>query len=209
LTISFLVTPGLAGQLPAMPGEPLNLFLLMAGEMLAGSVIAVVPLILLSAMHTAGTVIAFVSAMANSMSFDPISQQQTALVAGFLTTTVMLLVFVTEMHHLFIRAILDSYVLFQPGVPLDFGDTLHLLARHVADSFKVGLQLSAPFLVVAFTYYLGLGVLTRLAPSIPSFFVIMPLQIAIAIIVLMLALPGMTLVHLNYVESGVIKYIAP
>ena len=85
LTISFLVTPGLAGQLPAMPGEPLNLFLLMAGEMLAGSVIAVVPLILLSAMHTAGTVIAFVSAMANSMSFDPISQQQTALVVALHT----------------------------------------------------------------------------------------------------------------------------
>ena len=112
-----------------------------------GAVIGTVPLILVASVHTAGTIIAFVSAMANSLVFDPISQQQSAIVAGFLSTVATLLIFVLEIHHLFIRAILDSYSLFEPGVPMDFGDTLHLLVRHVADSFKIGLQLATPFLV--------------------------------------------------------------
>jgi flagellar biosynthetic protein FliR len=209
VTISFLVTPLLAAKLPSMPGEPMVLLVLIAGEMVAGGVVATVPLILMAAVHTAGTIIAFVSAMANSLIFDPISQQQSAIVAGFLSTTAALLLFVTEMHHLFIRAILDSYLLFQPGVAMNFGDTLHLLARHVADSFKVGLQLAAPFLIMSATYNLGLGVLTRLAPQIPSFFVIMPLQIAVGMMLLMITVPGIMFVAMNHIENGVIFFIAP
>ena len=132
LAIAFLVTPALASQLPPMPGAPLNLMLLMMGEVVAGAIIGTVPLILIASVHTAGTIISFVSAMANALAFDPISQQQSAIVAGFLSSIATLLLFVLELHHLFIRAILDSYTLFQPGVAIDFGDTLHLLARHVA-----------------------------------------------------------------------------
>lgn len=209
LTIAFLVTPVLANQLPPMPGSPLTLMLLIAGEMVAGAVIGTVPLILVSSVHTAGTIIAFVSAMANSLVFDPISQQQSAIVAGFLSTVATLLIFVLEIHHLFIRAILDSYSLFEPGVPMDFGDTLHLLVRHVADSFRIGLQLATPFLIMSVTYNLALGILTRLAPQVPSFFIIMPLQIAIGMVLLMITVPSIMFVAIGHIERGVTNFILP
>lgn len=209
LTIAFLVTPILAGQLPSMPGAPLNLLLLIMGEMVAGAIIGTVPLILIASVHTAGTVISFVSGMANALVFDPISQQQSALVAGFLSTIATLLLFVLEMHHLFIRAILDSYTLFQPGVAIDFGDTLHLLARHVADSFKIGLQIATPFLVMSITYNLALGILTRLAPQVPSFFVIMPVQIGLGIVLLMITVPGIMFVSMAGIERGIMHFIVP
>jgi flagellar biosynthetic protein FliR len=209
LTIAFLVTPVLAGQLPSMPGAPLNLLLLIAGEMVAGAIIGTVPLILMASVHTAGTIISFVSAMANALAFDPISQQQSAIVAGFLSTIATLLIFVLEIHHLFIRAILDSYILFQPGVAIDFGDTLYLLARHVADSFKIGLQIATPFVVMSITYNLVLGVLTRLAPQVPSFFVIMPVQIGLGVVLLMITVPGIMFVAMSNVERGVTHFIVP
>jgi flagellar biosynthetic protein FliR len=209
LVISFLVTPVLAGQLPPMPGAPLTLLLLIAGEMVAGAVIGTVPLILIASVHTAGTIISFVSGMANALAFDPISQQQSAVVAGFLSTVATLLVFVLEIHHLFIRAILDSYALLQPGVAMDFGDTLYLLARHVADSFKIGLQIATPFLVMSVTYNLALGILTRLAPQVPSFFVIMPLQITLGIVLLMITVPGIMFVAMGSIERGITPFLVP
>ena len=209
VTIAFLVTPVLAGKLPSMPGEPLNLLLLITGEMVAGAIIGTAPLILIASVHTAGTVISFVSGMANSLAFDPISQQQSAIVAGFLSTVATLLIFVLELHHLFIRAILDSYELFTPGAAIDFGDTLHLLARHVADSFKIGLQLATPFVIMSITYQLALGILTRLAPSVPSFFVIMPLQIALGMVLLMITVPGIMFVAMGNIERGITHFLAP
>ena len=209
LAIAFLLTPLLAEQLPSMPGEPLLLFLLIAGEIVAGAILGTVPLILVAAVHTAGTIIAFVSAMANSLVFDPIAQQQSAIVAGFLSMIATLLLFVLEIHHLFIRAILDSYELFQPGVVINFGDTLELLARHVAASVKIGLQIATPFVVMSITYNLGLGVLTRLAPAVPSFFIIMPLQITISIVLLMITVPSIMFVAMGHVESGIFRFIVP
>src|SRR3990172_3823519 len=153
LAVSFLVTPALIPQMPPLPGAPLMIFALVGSEMLAGAILGTVPLILLAAIHVAGTVISFVSAMANALAFDPVVQQQSAIISGFLATAAVLLVFVTDLHHLFIRAILDSYALFRPGVPPDMGDTLHLIARHVSDTFRVGLQIAAPFVITSFAYY--------------------------------------------------------
>ena len=113
------------------------------------------------------------------------------------------------MHHLFIRALVDSYDLFRPGIPLDIGDATHLLARHVADSFRVGVQMSAPFLLTGFAYYVGLGILTRLAPQVPIFFVAMPLQLIVSIVVLMLSVSGIMLATLSYTAEGMRPFLRP
>ena len=81
-------------------------------------------------------------------------------------------------------------------------DMTHMLARQITDSFALGVQLSAPFLVVSLAYYMGLGVLTRLSPQIPIFFVAMPLQIIISISVLSLTIGGMMMVFLRHVQDN-------
>ena len=145
--------------------------------------------------------------MANSLIFDPISQQQSAIVAGFLSTTAVTLLFVTDTHHLLIRAIVDSYSLFQPGIVPNTADTLHLIARQVSDSFKIGVQFAAPFLVVSMSYYLVLGILTRLSPQIPIFFVAMPAQIVISIVVLSITISSIMLAFLNHVHESLTPFI--
>ena len=109
-----------------MPGDPLVLLLILAGEILSGAVLGTAALIMFSAVQVAGTVISFVSAMANALVFDPVSQQQSAIVAGFLTTAATLLLFVTDLHHVLIQALIDSYSLFKPGAPHIMGDISEL-----------------------------------------------------------------------------------
>ena len=75
---------------------------------------------------------------------SPIAEQQSALLAGFLGNVGILLIFVTDMHHLMLRAMIDSYSLFVPGQPLPVGDMSNMIARQVMDSFALGVQLRRP-----------------------------------------------------------------
>jgi len=43
-----------------------------------------------------------------------------------------------------------------------FGDIAALVTKTVSAAFRVGIQLSAPFLVFGFLFNIGLGVLSRL-----------------------------------------------
>jgi hypothetical protein len=53
----------------------------------------------------------------------------------------------TDMHHLVIAALNDSYTLFQPGELPTSGHAAALITQTVAGAFRIGVQLSAPFIV--------------------------------------------------------------
>ena len=56
-----------------------------------------------------------------------------------------------------------------------------LMTNTVAGAFRIGIQLSAPFLVFGLLFNLGLGVLSRLMPQMQVFFVGLPLSILIGL----------------------------
>ena len=101
------------------------------------------------------------------------------------------LIFATDLHHLVIAALNDSYTLFQPGdIPL-LGDVAALTTRTIAAAFRIGIQLSAPFLVFGLLFNLGLGVLSRLMPQMQVFFVGIPLSILLGFLILLLVVGAM------------------
>jgi flagellar biosynthetic protein FliR len=197
LAISFLLTPIMSDILPVMPEKPIKLGLLIMGEILAGAFLGLIVRTMFSATQTAGTIISFVAGMANTMVYDPVVEQQSAIAAGFMGSIATLLLFVTNMHHLLIEAMIESYMLLQPGILPNLGDMAQMMARQISDAFMLGVQLSTPFVVVSLAYYTGLGVLTRLAPQIPIFFVAMPLQIIVSMVVFLLTVGGMMTVYLR------------
>ena len=63
---------------------------------------------------------------------DPTQGQQGVIVGNFLTVLGVTLIFATDLHHLVIAALNDSYTLFAPGeIPL-FGDVAALVTETVA-----------------------------------------------------------------------------
>ena len=64
------------------------------------------------------------------------------------------------------------------------GDVAALTTRTVAAAFRIGIQLSAPFLVFGLLFNLGLGVLSRLMPQMQVFFVGLPLSILLGFLIL-------------------------
>lgn len=207
LATTFILTPLLVEKLPPMPVEIPNLFLMIAGEVMAGAILGTIPMILMSVTEIAGSVISLTSGLASALTYDPVVQQQTGIASGFLSATALVLIFVTDVHHLFFQAIVDSYTLFVPGGAPDAGDTVNLIARNIADTFRVGVQISAPFLLVGFAYSLGLGILTRLAPQIPVFFIGQPLQLIVSMLLFMITISSMMLAALNHFAEGIRPFL--
>jgi len=193
LLIALVVTPVAEPSLPDMPSQVGPLFLLIGGEILVGVFIGTVARLMIAALATAGTVIAFVSGLASALAFNPLLSDQGTLPSAFLTLLGLLLVFATNMHHLMLRAVFGSYTLFVPGSAPDSGDMAMYVGRTVADSFTLGIQLAAPFLVISLVFYVMMGLLARLMPQMQVFFVAIPLQILLSFFILSGVLTGMML----------------
>lgn len=197
LTISFLLTPVLAERLPGIPATPIALGLLLLAETLIGLFLGVVARIVVASLHVAGTFASYFASLTSALVNDPVTDQQSSTIAGFFGTVGVLLIFVADLHHLMLGAIVESYELFVPGALPPIGDFADMIARRVADCFALGLQMAAPFLIFGMAYYIGLGLLGRLMPQLQVFFIGIPLQISLQIWVMMLTLSGIMMVFLN------------
>jgi flagellar biosynthetic protein FliR len=134
--------------------------------------------------------------------------QQGVLIANFLTILGVTLIFATDLHHLVIAALNDSYVLFRPGELPAIGDVAALTTQTIAIAFKIGIQLATPFLVFGLLFNLGLGVLSRLMPQMQVFFVGLPLSILLGLLILFLVLGAVMAVFLGSMET-VLRQLAP
>ncbi|MCZ6862439.1 MAG: flagellar biosynthetic protein FliR, partial [Alphaproteobacteria bacterium] len=158
---------------------------------------------LVSALQMAGTVLAYQSSLANAFVFDPASAQQSALSSAFLSTTGVLLIFVTNLHHLMLAGIIDSYQVFKVGASLPVSDMSETAARLLGRSFVLAMQIAAPFVVVGLLFSLGVGLVNRLIPQVQVFFIAMPMQIAGGFLVLSLTLTGAMMWFLGVFENEI------
>jgi len=182
--------------------------LVLGEELLIGAVLGMTARLTLAALEVTGSVVAQQLGLGFVTSVDPTQGQQGVLVGNFLSLLGIALVFATNLHHLVIAALDDSYTLFHPGeVPLT-GDMAALITRTVAGAFRIGVQLSAPFLVFGLLFNLGLGLLSRLMPQMQVFFVGMPLSIMAGLLILVLVLAAMMGTYLDGLE-GVLRELAP
>lgn len=206
LAVCLLLLPFLLPLLPQKPSTPAALVLLVASELLIGAFLGAMSRIILGAIQTAGTLIAMFSSLANALVQDAITEQQSSVISGFLAAVALILIFVTNLHHLMLETVVETYAVFRPGVIESFGDFALVMARGVTKSFALGLQLSSPFLVVAMVYYVGLGLMGRLMPALPMFFFMMPIQITVQFLVLIATLSGMMLLFLRHFEETFIMF---
>src|SRR5438270_499157 len=102
----------------------------------------------------------------------------------------------------------DSYRLFRPGEVPVVSDVTMLVTNTVAGAFRVGIQLSGPFLVFGLVFNIALGVLSRLMPQMQVYFVAVPLSIILGFLILLVVVGAMMNGFLGYV-GGVLRELAP
>ena len=184
------------------------LLVLMIHEVIIGVILGATARVTLSALQVAGSVIAQQLGLGFVTSVDPTQGQQGAVVGNFLTLLGITLMFSTDTHYLVIEALRDSYAVFSPGEFMPSGDVAALATRAFATAFRIGMQLSAPFLVFGLVFNVGMGVLARLMPQMQVYFVGVPLSILAGFLIFSLVLVAMMGTFLNYF-NGVMHDLTP
>jgi flagellar biosynthetic protein FliR len=185
-----------------------SLAVLIIHEVLIGLVLGLTARVTLSALTVAGSVVAQQLGLGFVTAIDPTQGQQGVVVGNFLTLLGVTMLFATDMHHLVIAALTDSYKIFKPGELMSSGDIAALATQTFATAFKIGIQLSAPFLVFGLIFNLGLGLLARLMPQMQVYFVGTPLSIMLGFLILVAVVATMMGTFLDYF-GGVMHQLTP
>ncbi len=208
LTFSLVVTPALT--LPPVPTTIVGLTSLIGAEILIGLFLGGLARMLISAMHMAGMIIAYQSSLASALIPDVTQSQagQGSVLGNLLGITALVLIFASDIHHLMLRGLVDSYTLFFPGHFPIVGDFADHAAKTMSGAFEMAMKLSAPHLVIGLVLYLGNGIIARLMPNIQIFFIMIPPQLAISFFVLMVVLSSMLMWYMEYFKDTLGGFLA-
>ncbi|MBO6559960.1 MAG: flagellar type III secretion system protein FliR [Nisaea sp.] len=206
--LSLVVAPLVGNTIPFAPTAP-ELVRLLFIELVIGLYFGIVARIVLLSLDTAGQVIAMNTGLANAQIFNPALATQGSLPGFFLLNLATLLLLIADLHHLLIRAMIDSYTLFPPGAALPVADFADAISRIIANSFEIAIQISAPFLVLGLLFYVVMGIMARLMPQLQIFFVALPVQVMMGLVILSLVLGGAMMVFLEYYSESIGRYVVP
>jgi flagellar biosynthetic protein FliR len=199
LAVSVAMTPQVQAHYPGVvPQTTVALVILIIQEITAGVLVGAMARIIMSALQVGGQLIATQTGLAYAQTLDPTQNTQGAVLGNFMSLLGTTLIFMTNLHHLAIGAIMGSYRMLPPGGHLPVSDMAQLVIQLTSSSFALGFQLAAPFLVFGFAVYAGLGVLARLMPQLQIFFVAVPLNITCGFLIMMALIGSLMTVFLNY-----------
>jgi flagellar biosynthetic protein FliR len=209
VAVSVLVAPVLHGQLPREPVNPFAMTTLVASEITIGIFLGSVARLLMGALDIAGSIIALQAGLSNAQVFNPTMASPGTLPGSLMGWLGLLLIFVTDLHHLLITAVVDSYTVFVPGAPLPVDDMMGYIGQLTGRVFAIGVQLSAPFLITGLLFAVALGLISKMAPQVQVFFLFTSLQVGMGLLLFALTLSAMMMYWLTHFESAFVDLLRP
>lgn len=194
--VALVILPMARGTI-TMPADPAGMGGLLIGEILIGLAIGASVRLLMGALQTAGFIVAQTMGLGFAITVDPTGGLQNPSIANFLSMLGITLILATDLHHVALAAIHESYRVLPPGGFPEVGDVLMLAMKAMTQGFALAVQISAPFIVFGLLFNLGLGVLARLMPQMQVFFLAVPASILGGMLVLLAAIAVMMGVFLE------------
>lgn len=206
---SLLLAPVLQ-KVPAMPSDLFLLFNMLLAEILIGIFLGGISRILISAIHMGGMIIAYQSSLASAVTQDlTLSQAQGTSLGNLLGVSALVLLFATDLHHLILRGLADSYILFSIGQFPQVDDFANHATILISSSFQMAMKIAAPHIVIGLLIYLGAGIIARLMPNIQIFFLLMAPQLLISFFILMISASAIMLWYMEYIKDSLAMFLAP
>ncbi len=202
LAITLVMFPMLTPSFPQeLPLGILPFFLAILSEIIIGLFIGAIGRSIQAVLHIAGMIIAFQSSLSSALLFDPTQGSQGSVIGNFITLVGLTMLFASDLHHIIIIGIMDSYTLFEVTKLPFMGDFAEMISKTLSNGFIVAVKISSPLIIIGLLLYLALGIMGRLMPNMQVFFVIVPLQVYISFIMLALTLSAGIMWYLNYFKD--------
>ncbi len=186
--MALLITPIVASNVGGPPGTVGEMGGAIIKEVLVGLMIGTILRVLTAALNVAGEIIAIQTTLSFAQTVDPAQGMNGNAISSFLGLLGLMIIMTTDLHHLFLGAIVRSYSLFPFTQPVDVNDGVTLMIRTVADAFALGVQLAAPIIVFSLVLNVSVGLISRVMPQFQIFFVTSPLSVLMGLSILALGL---------------------
>ena len=121
----------------------------------------------------------------NPIPGTPIGEDQAVTtLSSLFNITAIVLFFSTGLINQFVLALAQSYSVFPIGVAIPAADLLTHMVQSINDYFKIMLRLGAPLIIYAVLLNMLAGLVNKLTPQIPIYFVSTPFLICGGLVIL-------------------------
>lgn len=176
LVLAPLIVPVFEADLA--DAAPPQILQLIASETLVGATIGVMMRVFFLSLQFMGTAAAMLSGF-GGMPDNALEESEPApAVANILTLTATVLLFATGLHMEVLRGLVTSYSVIPVSELFDPRFALGKITDAASDSFFLIAQLTAPFLVFSLIVNFLSGILNKMTPMIPVYFITMPFMVA-------------------------------
>ncbi len=166
----------------AVNPDPDVLIPMVVWELLVGALIGLLARFYLLALQFMASAISMLSGLGGMPGQGIEEMDAQTPMAGILSLSALILLFALDFHHLVIEALVSSYDLIPLNTPFDPQGALADLSDVLSEAFFVVLRLGSPFIAYAILVNLAAGLINKLSPQIPVYFVSLPFVIAGALI---------------------------
>lgn len=115
---------------------------------------------------------------------NPVAAIQNTVTGNLYTYIVMLIFLVTNMHHILLRALIDTFHLIPLGEVVFRPNLYLIMAKFLNDFFVIGFRIVLPIFAAILVTNVVLGILAKVAPQMNMFVIGMQLKIFIGLFIL-------------------------
>ena len=151
----------------------------------------------MGALTVLGEVVSLQTTLSFAQTANPTGAEPTATVGTFLSLVGLTLVFATDLHQMFIAAIVRSYSLFPAGHAVSVGDFGNLAVTTMGSIFALGVQLAAPVIVFSLVFNVAAAFIGRTMPQFQIFFVATPLTVLLGLSIFAMSLGMIGLIWID------------
>jgi len=186
--MALAIIPVVSGGVPPIPAQVSGVAGAVIKEVLIGLMIGAILRLFMSSLATAGEIISLQTTLSFAQTANPTQAQPSTTLSTFLGLMGVVLIMTTDLHHLFLSAIVRSYAIFPFHRAVQVADAGQLAIQTVGKSFALGLQLSAPVVVFSLIFNIATGLIGRVMPQFQVFFVATPLMVLMGLSIFALSL---------------------
>lgn len=117
---------------------------------------------------------------------DPLTNTQTSISANLYGYLVLLMMLITNLHHYFIRAVVDSFKVIGLGDAVFPPNMYRLMVQFVADYFVIAMRIVLPMYAAILTVNIVLAILAKAAPQMNMFVIGIQLKMVVGLFILYL-----------------------
>ena len=187
--MALLIFPIVRPHAVPAAGDVISLALLVIRETLIGLTLGLLSQIVFAAVEFCGQQVGTQMGLSMAALFDPNTQANVPTMAMFQGVLATLLFLTLDVHHFFLRAIVESYRLIPLGGWHTSPGLLKFLLQASTGIFVIAVKLAAPVAVALLATSVALGIVARSFPAMNVFMVSMPLNIGIGFLILGISLP--------------------